>query len=78
MEKNSGCLLIKDMSIYPITCKKLKKLIGGIVAKAHKNEMADRLGEKQRLLDSQAAQAHVSRKSQRLIPERVTRCVTRC
>ena len=27
---------------------------------------------------SQAAQAHVSRKSQRLIHERVTRCVTRC
>ena len=27
---------------------------------------------------SQAAQAHVSRKSQRLIYERVTRCVTRC
>ena len=27
---------------------------------------------------SQAAQAHISRKSQRLIHERVTRCVTRC
>ena len=27
---------------------------------------------------SQAAQGHVSRKSQRLIHERVTRCVTRC
>ena len=27
---------------------------------------------------SQVAQAHVSRKSQRLIHERVTRCVTRC
>ena len=27
---------------------------------------------------AQAAQAHVSRKSQRLIHERVTRCVTRC
>ena len=27
---------------------------------------------------SQAAQAHASRKSQRLIHERVTRCVTRC
>ena len=27
---------------------------------------------------SQAAQEHVSRKSQRLICERVTRCVTRC
>ena len=27
---------------------------------------------------SQAAQAHVSRKSQRLIHERVTRCVTQC
>ena len=27
---------------------------------------------------SQAAQAHVSRKSQRLIHERVTHCVTRC
>ena len=27
---------------------------------------------------SQESQAHVSRKSQRLIHERVTRCVTRC
>ena len=30
------------------------------------------------VLFTQAAQAHASRKSQRLIPERVTRCVTRC
>ena len=30
------------------------------------------------LLQPQAAQAHVSRKSQRWIHERVTRCVTRC
>ena len=27
---------------------------------------------------SQAAQAHASRKSQQLIHERITRCVTRC
>ena len=26
MEKNSGCLLVKGMSTYPITCKKLKKI----------------------------------------------------
>ncbi|RMX58254.1 hypothetical protein pdam_00000086 [Pocillopora damicornis] len=53
-----------------------------------KDDMLDSLDDKKRSCDNstnginftirKAAQAHVSRKSQRLIHERVTRCVTRC
>ena len=35
-------------------------------------------GNSETLKPTQVAQAHVSRKSQRLTHERVTRCVTRC
>ena len=46
--------------------------------KAHIMRLPSINNMKRSVLARKAAQAHVSRKSQRLIHERVTRCVTRC